>query len=291
METSRPYPPSESRTICYLCGAEIKSGEKQNNDHVFQKQFLKRSQPKTKGFKYADVLPTHWNCNGRFGEAGSNSEVLCKKALALIWILWNSHEFVNKTDPNVRIIPIDSFQNQDYLKTLSVKDYEFFGIENLTHFPESFKLDPNHLKQKPATDPYEKPIEVSLSVLAKSAAAYLVRWHDISPATFWNILAIPLIYSSEEENAKWEPDYGIGDILEEGIKIWVKRWENDDLFVVYQMDLMSTIFQFRITPGSVAGDFYWNKVSKEFNFANRYVFKSSQLIDLIGYKWFKHDVK
>ena len=282
------HKPDRSQLICYLCGSEIKADEEQSKDHVFQQQFLKRSQPKTKGYRYAGKLITHLECNEKFGEAGSDSEVLCKKALSLIWILWNSQEFVNRTDPNVRIIAIDSLQNQDILMTLSLKDNEFFGIDDFTHFPEPFKLDPNYLKRKPATDPYKKPIEVSLSVLTKSATAFLVRWYDVHPSTFGNILVIPLFFHSESENVKWEPVFGEGMILEDGIKIWIKRWSNNDRIVIYQMDLMTIIFNFRISPGSASSGFYEKTWIKRFDFAQRFIFKSNQLIDLVGYEWSKH---
>ena len=39
--------------VCYLCGKGISVEDVVSDDHVVPKQFIKRSQPKTKGFDYA----------------------------------------------------------------------------------------------------------------------------------------------------------------------------------------------------------------------------------------------
>ena len=51
--------------ICYLCGLSISC--QKSDDHVIPKQLITRKQPKVKGFEYAGKLPSHAECNNRFG--------------------------------------------------------------------------------------------------------------------------------------------------------------------------------------------------------------------------------
>ena len=105
--------------ICYLCGKQILPTQEKSDDHVFQKQFIQRPQPKTKGYKYAGKLPTHLQCNESFGEAGKNSESLCKKAMGLIWALWDAKDLISRTKPRVRILGIDVVKHGEFLKTFT----------------------------------------------------------------------------------------------------------------------------------------------------------------------------
>ena len=53
--------------LCYLCRKSIEEDNVESGDHIVPKQFIKRSQPKAKGFDYAGKLPSHKECNNRFG--------------------------------------------------------------------------------------------------------------------------------------------------------------------------------------------------------------------------------
>jgi hypothetical protein len=53
---------------CYLCGMPV-AEEASTDDHAVPKQLISRAQPKAKGFDYGGVLPTHAECNNRFGPA------------------------------------------------------------------------------------------------------------------------------------------------------------------------------------------------------------------------------
>lgn len=91
-----------------------------SNDHVVPKQFIKRKQPKVKGFDYAGVLPTHQKCNNHFG-----AEKMCQKSLELINALYNpgcclTHQ--HKDNPSIKILTI----NSEYLKQFTESDLRFF---------------------------------------------------------------------------------------------------------------------------------------------------------------------
>lgn len=84
--------------ICYLCGTQVLVSEI-TDDHVVPKQFIKRSQPKVKGFDYAGVLPSHESCNNEF-----EPEVYSQKALILIKALYDENCFLkrqHRDNPNI----------------------------------------------------------------------------------------------------------------------------------------------------------------------------------------------
>ncbi len=108
---------SNNYEICYLCSKEITSTDEKNKDHVISKQFIKRNQPIAKGFDYGSFLPTHKFCNRKFGDADSNSEAICQKALILIDIIQNpnkSFKMEHRNNSELKILAINGNQLKDF---------------------------------------------------------------------------------------------------------------------------------------------------------------------------------
>lgn len=264
----------KSGFICYLCGEPLAKSDV-NKDHIFQKQFIKRKQPKTNGFFYAGYLPVHKVCNNNFGCSSSKAESICYKALLLLdalqreETLWRTH----KDNPNINLIAIRS----DLLPGFTEEDKKFFklidvsGIENLR--------DTAFFEDKEKILPYEKPLNIALTVLAKSSAGFLVKYHGISPRTKWRILAIPYFVPSSD----WDLAEILGCVepLEVGFKIWVKKFSNGDMFIAYTINRLYVFFCFALTPDKSNFKITNDRLGSD----NSYYFESNRLINLVRYNW------
>ncbi len=136
-----------------------------------------------------------------------------------------------------------------------------------------------YVEDKEKILPYEKPINIALTVLAKSSAAFIVKYENILPALKWRILAIPYYVSNSDLNL----DEILGHVkpLEIGFKFWVKKFSNGDRFVAYVMGKLYVFFCFALTPNK--SNF---KITNErLGADNSYYFESDRLIDLVGYDW------
>jgi len=271
---------SKNTKICYLCG-ELLGNEGVNDDHVFQKQFIKRKQPKTKGFFYAGCLPVHEKCNGYFGKSDSKAESICRKALLLFnalnndKTLWRTH----KNNPNVNIVAIRS----DLLPGFTDEDIEFFKLINVQKIDYDKWSSPSYFDNKEKVSPYEKPINIALTVLAKSSAAFLVKYENIFPVLKWRILAISYYVSElnlDEILGKVKP-------IEVGFKFWVKKFSNGDRFTAYAIDNLYVFLCFAQTQ-DIAN---FSVINDRLGANNAYYFESNKLIDLVGYNWGDNNLK
>ena len=128
---------------CYLCGFEILTGNA-TEDHIVPKQFIKRLQPKVKGFDYAGVLPSHGSCNNQFGP-----EVYSQKALAVIKALHDENCFLKRQhqdNPALQIMALNSecfpgFTKRDLelLKIIDVRDKDYEDWSNQAFFRDKKK--------------------------------------------------------------------------------------------------------------------------------------------------------
>ncbi len=260
--------------LCYLCGEPL-GNEEVNDDHVFQKQFIKRKQPKAKGFFYAGCLPVHKECNNHFGKSDSKAESICRKALLLLnalnsdKTLWRTH----KNNPNVNIIAIRS----DLLPGFNKEDIEFFKLTNVQEIEYDKWSLPSFFNNKDKVSPYEKPISIALTVLTKSSAAFLVKYENIFPLSKWRILAIP--YYASGLNL----DEILGHVkpIEIGFKFWVKKFSNEDRFTAYAIDNLYVFLCFALTQ-DIAN---FKIINDRLGADNAYCFESNKLIDLVGYNW------
>lgn len=271
---SADYNPDD---ICYLCSNRLGTVDV-SEDHVFQRQFISRHQPKARGFHYAGTLPVHGGCNNKFGGIGKGPEWICKKSLQLLEVLYSpaTQKRVCKDNPRFRVVAIDSSALPNFTK----EDLEFFQINDLRNVPYQEWSSGRHLSEKAMINPFERAINISLSTLAKSAAGFLVKSFAYPKQGRWRVLSIPHIGQT--------PDFDLGPIfgnatpLEVGVSLWVKP-ECNGWFLGYKHDRLLVFFAFE----SVASDFF-QQVCRTFKNASCLFFDSDKLIDLVGYGWSKN---
>lgn len=257
--------------ICYLCNGEIKENEL-SEDHIFPQLFITREQPKAKGFDYAGKIYTHQLCNNKFG---GESEAMCQKALLLLDILYKLpiENIGTYSDKPVMLITNESFAD------FNENDFDFFELNDLTRIDIKELKDPAIFDEMKKVNPFLKPINIALSVLAKSAAAFLVKRAEIPQNITWNILAI--LIPLNDSNFDLDKLLGETKPLESGIKIYLKKWENQDWFIAYKVNNILVLFNFGLSGERVNSD----ELSKRFPGDLKYFFQSNNLMDLIGYKW------
>lgn len=257
--------------ICYLCGEEI-SGEKPSDDHVVPKQFIKRDQPKVKGFDYAGTLPSHEDCNNRYG-----SEIISQKALELLHILYNPDiERVHRDNPNIRIKCITT----KHLSSFSEYDLNFFGLIDTRNIKYDEWSKPEFFKDKKPLN-LDIPLNIILSVLSKSAAAILVSRFKILPSSNWKIIAVP--YYSKNQEIDLDDLLGKIKPFEIGLKLWVKKFENGDYYCFYKHHGFIVLFVFSFLNESIN----LNIANNVFKNEGKYLFQGRKLNELINYDWAK----
>lgn len=266
--------------ICYLCGKEIVASDDPSGDHAFPKTLLKRDKPKAKGFDYVGKLPTHENCNNRFGP-----ERFVRKAIELLEIFNNPKSysrFQSVENPDIQLFAL----NSDFLSNLSKQERDFFKIIDVRDKKYSDWTNPEYLRSQEEIDPFKIPCNTALSVLGKSAAAILVKRYNISPANSpWRILSI--LNYTEDENIDLSTQFGKVKPFDERIELYIKIYENSsDYFVVFRYDSILVYMFFAFDTG------YKNiKTIKEL-FSDQWLllFEKDTLVELKDFNWLEHDL-
>ncbi|MBN2019027.1 MAG: hypothetical protein JW749_02245 [Sedimentisphaerales bacterium] len=260
------------KDICYLCGKLIQH-EELSDDHVVPKQIIKRKQPKTKGFDYAGVLPSHEKCNNQFGP-----EKCCQKAMKLIEVLHDDNCFLkrqHRDNPNINILAINSaclsdFSRQDlkYFKFIDVRNKGLSEWSTLSFFTDKTK-----------TDPIRQSLFVSFSVLAKSAAALLISRRLKNIPKQWRIIAIP--YYGKGNTFDLDDIAGNTKPFDIGVKVWLYPANNGNWWITYKAcDIV--VFMFFWLSG-ISSDI--EEIVPFRPSAQCFEFQSTCLIDLIDYQW------
>ena len=107
-------------TVCYLCGRSIENHHTVSGDHVVPRQFIDRPQPKMKGFDYAGKLPSHEECNNRFGP-----ETYSQKAIITIHALHDencTYKASHPQNPEINILAL----NPDFFPGFTDRDLKYF---------------------------------------------------------------------------------------------------------------------------------------------------------------------
>lgn len=265
--------------ICYLCGKEIIESD-DSEDHAFPKTLLKREHPKAKEYDYGGKLPTHETCNNTFGP-----ERFARKAIELLQILNNPDSystFQNVKHPDIEIMGIDS----TFLSALSMQEREFFKINDVRNEKYSDWTDPETIRRHEKINPFMIPWNTALSVLAKSAAAILVKRYNIAPEnTPWRILAI--LNYTKDENIDLSKQFGKVKPFDEGIELYIKIFEKSrDYFVVFRYESLIVYLFFALEPG------YKNikRIKNIFSGQNLLLFEKDTLLELKDFKWLEHDL-
>jgi hypothetical protein len=264
--------------ICYLCG-ELIPKEEESEDEVVPHQFIKRSQPKAKGFDYAGKVTTHRKCNNDFGGA---SESTCQKALELSAALHDENCFILRQHTESPEIKLLAFR-EECLKSFTKKDLEFFGIIELRGKNYSDWSKPSFFgDKKKLDDPFEKPRDVIVSVLAKSAAAILVKRCEVSPDSRWRILATPLV--GKDVGQLFEGLMETTGPFEVGMQAWLRQNERGEWLVGYIVGEICVIFIFVFS----SDDSSFKERVKILDEFEHFLFESNKLIDMASYHWTKN---
>lgn len=260
------------KNICYLCGMPV-TEDVSTDDHAVPKQLISRAQPKAKGFDYGGVLPTHAECNNRFGP-----EIYCLKALELIAVLHDEKcvsKYKHKDDSKIQIMAL----NSECLKSFTKADLLFFKIIDARDNDVADFSMPSFFSGRQKTNPIRDALFVALAVLTKSAAALLVaRYLQAVPAR-WSVLAIP--YAGAAEAHEFDSLFGDTKPFDIGVKIWIRKCDSGDWFVLYRARNVLVFFLFRLSYT----DAFWDGMLARFPDAERLSFEGDRLSDLVNYKW------
>ena len=252
--------------ICYLCGNQI-SG-KVSNDHVYPKTMMNRKQPKMKGYEYAGTLPTHPECNNRFGD-----EKMCKKALRVLEYLNDPGKIL--INSALESIAIDSTYFPDFNK----KDREFFGWIDARKSSIDEINDPSFYQDKQKVNPIKKSINTSLSVIAKSSAAYLISKYNVSLPKYWKILFVT--YYGEIPDLELDKKFGKSKPFDDGVNNWVVKFENGDYFIIFKCGKIITYCLFLMSNDML----YYEIMRRRFSQQDKVFYIDSNLMALNGYDW------
>jgi len=268
-------------TICYLCGETIPE-EENSKDHVVPHQLITRDQSGiAKGFDYGGFLSTHKDCNNGFGGRSARTEDAWRTALELGNVLHDENcfkHFQRVDRPDI----ILSVLKEECLKAFT-KDYlEFFGITDVRSKDYSEWSSPLFWKDKKKVDPYEKPRNVILSVLAKSAAAILVKRCGIPPHASWRILATLVV--GENISILMDDFFKPAKPFDRDLSIKATKTETGDWFVCYVVGKMAALFSFAVSQDNT----WFDAIGDEFKDWGCYVFETDKLLNLIGYEWTKN---
>lgn len=259
--------------ICFLCGETLDGNL--DNDHIVQQQFVK-GQPKQKGLDYTGTIEVHESCNKEFGNQSSNAEAICPKALQLLKLLFHQKYLLRqkKGEPELRIMAI----TENDLNGFSNSDLEYFGLIDGRKLPYSEITNSAFFKDKQQIDPFKKPVNVALTVLAKSAAALLFKRHSFYPLDSWNIFAISFL---GDPVIDYDPILGETKPFYPGVKAWIKQYENGDWFCAYKLNELNVYFIFPKSEDlSNINDL--KQILPEYDIM---FFQSKKLTDMVGYEW------
>ena len=211
--------------VCYLCGLPIKSQQERSDDHVIPETLIKRDQPKVKGFDYGHSLPTHAKCNNEFGP-----ETYASKALDLLGVLNSpsqSRPLQHRKDPSITILPVNASKLSHFTK----RDVAYFKLIDARKLDGSEISDPAFFSRYERTNPGQQALQIAVSVLAKSAAALLVKRHLKSIPTVWRIYA--QVYSGDLSDLDLTPLLGENRPFDKELRAWVVGFPDGNWHVLF----------------------------------------------------------
>ena len=225
-------------TICYLCGKQL-GAEEPSRDHRMPKLLLDRVQPKVRGFDYGETAETHETCNNRF-----KSEIYGRKALSLLRALH---------DPNcAKVVEGQVALNSSCFNGFTKGDLDFFKITDVRGKDlDAIRGLSTHL-QKAVVNPLAIPINITLSILAKSGAALLIDRHLSAVPGRWKIFALPHVGDLKHEELEGVfPDRKPFDV---GVSVHIEPLNSEDYLLVFLAHGVCVIFvfQFSSSPELIA---------------------------------------
>ena len=191
------------------------------------------------------------------------------------------HQFKMKEIPGKTLVTI----TVDDQLTFSRKELKYFHITDVRTLNYNEWTDSNFINKLQAGIVFEKPINTALSVLAKNAAAVLVKDFNISPATRnWRIFTMLNTYNNEVDLSSF---LGHPIMIDQEIHLYCKKFINTkDIFLVYAYHSIIIYFFFAFDRGYQN----INLFKKSYNSQNQLLFEKSFLNELKDFDWLAHDI-
>jgi hypothetical protein len=259
--------------ICYLCGLPI-SNSPASGDHAVPVALISRSQPKAKGFDYAGKLLTHPECNNRFGP-----ETYITKSLELLELLEGadgSAIFQHRDHPEITIQAIDASK----LSSFTARDLAFFKFIDVRETDAPDWSNPNFFAGKQKTNAKRDAVQVAMSVLAKSAAALLIKRHLKAVPFAWRIYAIP--HSGASDHVDFDHIVGQTEPFDIGVKVWLSQLDATDWIAIYRVGSLLVFFFFVFSGHNALA-----AIKPHFPDADIHEFTGSCLNELLSVGWHK----
>ena len=259
-------------TVCYLCG-QLVDGSTSSEDHVILRTLRGKGPPKVRGFDYGGVLPTHPECNNRFGD-----ETHVRKALQLLGALQDSNTTLVRPAPgnlNGLVLAL----NEEKLAGFGSRDFRFFGIHDAKKDSVASFDNPEYYADKPRSDFRKTVICTVLSVLTKSAAALLVSRHLDDLPSKWNIVCVP--YAGDVTGADFSSFFGETKPFAEDIRVLRKRFAANSWTAIYATSTAMVWFFFLMDDDcNLVAD-----IKERFPLEECVQFEGESLMELVGHDW------
>ena len=263
---------ADTVTACYLCGQPV-DGSTSSGDHVIPRTLRGKGPPKIPGFDYGGVLPTHPECNNRFGD-----ETHVRKALQLLGALHDSNTTLIRPAPgNLKghVLAL----NEQALAGLGPRDFQFFGIYDARKDSVASFDDPAYYAGKPRSDIRKTVLCTVLSVLTKSAAALLVKRHLDDLPSKWNIVCVP--YAGDVTKADFSSFFKETKPFAGDIQVLRKRFAAKSWTTVYVTSTLMVWFFFLMDDDcNLVKD-----IKERFPREECHQFEGESLMELVGHDW------
>lgn len=257
---------------CYLCGQLI-DGATSSRDHVIPRTLRGKEPPKVKGIDYGGVLPTHPECNNRFGD-----EKHVGKALQLLGALYDSNTTLVRPargSRNGRVLAL----NEEKLTGFGSRDFRFFGIHDARNDSVTGFDDPEYCTDKPRMSFKKTVICTILSVLAKSAAGLLVSRNPTDLPTKWTIVCVP--YVGDMTTTDLSPFFGENRRFAKHIRVWTKRFETSSWVSIYATSSATVLLFFLMDDDCNLV----TRIPERLPLEECFEFRGESLMDLVGHDW------
>ena len=256
--------------ICYLCSQNITPQDKVSNDHIVPRQFIKRKQPKVKGFYFAGKLPTHQKCNNEFGP-----EKYSQKALIVLNAIHNKNCHLECKISENKVV----FLNPECFPGFNDEDRKYFNIISLSN--ENSEKNP--FLEKPKNNMVGNALNTIFSVLSKSSAALLLSKKIKNIPYKWRIV-ISSFYGAKPVN--FDPIFEKTQEFEIGTKAWIAQAENEDWIVIYKVNDIILYVLFLMSDSDKSIDLL-RYISKG---ADLMYYQGNNLMGLKNHKWIEFKI-
>jgi hypothetical protein len=127
---------------------------------------------------------------------------------------------------------------------------------------------------------YSEPLNTALSVLAKNAAAVLMRFYGIAPDTHWRIINLSNVYGPDAKKV-FDGLMDDKNPIESEMYFHPKQLPDGNFFIGFSREQLGVLFYFEFNPNVKT----LKEIRDELTPWPQFLFESNQLIDLVGYDW------